>query len=102
MSHWLRSPHSPSSPQPWFLINAAQRVSVVVDWSSVSAAFNATFLRVSVMTQEYSVDISWVPPYEAGYPNLARLIPDFLGVIQVRGGRRSVGPARVTLRTATV
>ena len=86
-------------------------VSVLVDWTNVSAAFNATFLRVEcvagererererifklpfpspssfisdrIQTEMYSVDISWVPPYEVGYPNLARLNPLWLGVVQV-------------------
>jgi len=55
---------------PEVYVNVAQRVDVLIDWSTLALPANATpgagvFLRVEAMAEMYAVDINgYIPPYE--------------------------------------
>ena len=101
-------------PVASFTINAAQRVSVLVDWAQVSGAFGAVYVRVTgeappppslppslpwphhsafpplllppaALTDMYPVPLDFVPPYEEG-TNISRLDPEYRAVVQAGRG----------------
>jgi FtsP/CotA-like multicopper oxidase with cupredoxin domain len=71
---------------PSFNINVAQRVSFIVDWSTLTLANGSgVFLRASAMTDMYALDVTgYIPPYESSMLVSAPqpLDPDYTAVFQ--------------------
>lgn len=84
------------SPVAWFVLNVAQRVSVIVDWSNVDPSVQAVWVRVTAMTEMYpDWTPDFIPPYEKPdpmhpfeyprnliVPGVTPLNPFWLGVVQ--------------------
>ena len=65
-----------------FVLNVAQRVSVLVDWSKLPANVSAVWLRVTAMASMYPVNISgFIPPYEVNTIGVQPLNPAWVGTI---------------------
>jgi iron transport multicopper oxidase len=73
------------TPVSSFVLNVAQRVSVLVDWATVPASVGSVYLRISTLTDMFPVDISgYVPWYNI--PGAKPLNPNFLGIVQFEDG----------------
>ena len=72
--------------RPYVVVNAAQRLSFIVDWSTLPAALNSTpavFMRIIADQSMYAVQLEgYIPPYEAPLTGAEQLNPNFYGVVQ--------------------
>jgi FtsP/CotA-like multicopper oxidase with cupredoxin domain len=85
-------------PLASFEMNVAQRVSVLVDWSSVPANINAVYIRVNASISMYPIPIDAPAPYEIDItsplyiPNAQPLNPNITAVVQFTSGATTVAP----------